>query len=183
MERKQFLLSTLASMPLLAFPQMINIKTERTTEPFKVDAGESRFNELLTFQKVNTQDIKVSSKDTDNKLTILEYTGREKTGPPLHIHFHQDEIFYIAEGKYRFVIGDKIIYAKKGDTIFGPRNVKHTWIQLTNYGKQFYMLQPDGTFEDFLRTLQALKKPPTTEKLQKIHLDHGMKILGPPLTL
>lgn len=183
MQRKQFLLSTLTSVPLLAFPQLVKAKTRNATDPFKVDAGQSRFNEVLTFHKVNNQDIKVSSKDTNDQITVLEYTGREKTGPPLHIHFHQDEIFYIAEGEYRFVIGDQVIHAKKGDTVFGPRNVKHTWIQLTDYGKQFYMLQPDATFEDFLRTLQALKKPPTPEELQKIHLDHGMKVLGPPLTI
>lgn len=170
-------------MPALAF-RHIDIEIPKSTrEPFKVDAGKSRFNELLTFRGINSQSIKISSKDTDNKLTLLEYTGREKTGPPLHIHFHQDEIFYIVEGEYRFVIGDLVIYAKKGDTVFGPRNVKHTWIQLTDYGRQLYTLQPDGTFEDFLRKCQALTKSPTAEVLQKIHMDHGMKVLGPPLTL
>jgi quercetin 2,3-dioxygenase len=183
MKRKNFLLTGFALAPAIAFPKLSKPGGLRATAPFKVEAGKSRFNEILTFRKVNSQDIKVSSKDTGNKLTVLEYTGREKTGPPLHIHFEQDEIFYVAEGEYRFVIGDKTIHAKAGDTVFGPRNIKHTWIQLTDYGRQFYMLQPDGTFEDFLRTCQALKKEPTMEELQKIHLDHGMKILGPPLTL
>lgn len=183
MQRKQFLLSGLTLTSALAIPELLKGKNQSTKEPFKIEAGKSRFNEVLTYRKVNNQDIKISSKDTDNRLTVLEYTGREKTGPPLHIHFHQDEIFYIAEGEYRFVVGDETIHAKKGDTVFGPRNVKHTWIQLTDYGKQFYMLQPDGTFEDFLRTCQALTKPPTAEELQKIHLDHGMKVLGPSLTI
>lgn len=183
MKRKQFLLSSLAAAPALVFPQIINKNLSQTKNPFKVDKGKTRFNEALTFRKINDQNIKVSSKDTDNQLTVLEYVGREKTGPPLHIHFHQDEIFYIAEGEYRFVIGDKEIIAKKGDTVFGPRNLKHTWIQLTDYGRQIYMLQPDGTFEGFLRTLQALKNPPSQKELQKIHLDHGMKVLGPPLKL
>lgn len=157
-------------------------KPENTTNLFKADAGQSRFNEVLTFPKINDQGIKVSSKDTNGLLTVLECTGREKTGPPLHIHFHQDEIFYIVEGEYRFMIGEQLVHAKKGDTVFCPRNVKHTWIQLTDYGKQLYILQPDGTFEDFLKTCQALKKPPTPKELQKIHLDHNMKVLGPPLT-
>lgn len=182
MKRKSFLFSGLALAPAFALPGLVKFEWEKTTGPFKVDAGQSRFNEVLTFGKVNSQDIKISSKDTDNKLTVLEYTGREKIGPPLHIHFHQDEIFYVAEGEYRFVIGENTFDAKAGDTVFGPRNVKHTWIQLTDYGRQYYMLQPDGTFEDFLRTCQSLKSKPTKDELQQIHLDHGMKVLGPPLT-
>lgn len=182
MKRKQFLLSTLAAVPLVGFVRAQKLGS-RTVKPFKVDAGKSRFNEVLTYHEVNSQHIKVSKKDTASLLSILEYTGREKVGPPLHIHFEEDEIFYIVEGEYRFVVGDEEILAKAGDTIFLPRNIPHTWIQLTEKGKQIYMLQPAGRFEEFLGKLQSLKTPPTEEELQNIHLAHGMKILGPPLTL
>lgn len=182
MHRKQFLLSTICATPIILFAQT-GKRTKTPGKPFKVDAGQNRFNEKLTFRGINTQDIKVSKQDTGNRLSVLEYTGYEKTGPPLHVHFNEDEVFCITEGEYRFVVGDKKIIAKSGDTVFLPRNVPHTWIQLTEKGKHTYMLQPSGTFEEFLREMQALTKPPTEEELQKIHLRHGMKVLGPPLTL
>lgn len=170
----------LAAWPLSTLAQ---IRFPSAVDPFKVEAGKSRFPETLTFRAVNKQDIKVSKTDTDALLSILEYTGNEQAGPPLHIHFHQDEIFYIAEGEYRFVIGSQEILAKKGDTLFAPRNIPHTWMQLSKKGKQFYILQPSGTFEEFLRELQNLKTPPGPDELQAIHLKHGMKVLGPPLSV
>lgn len=45
------------------------------------------------------------------------------------------------------------------------------------------MAQPAGTLEDFFQELNDLKKPPTEEEAQKIHLAHGMKVIGPPLSL
>jgi quercetin dioxygenase-like cupin family protein len=180
MQRKEFLLTTLAATPLSVLAQL-NKKPPKS--PFKVEGGKSRFNETLTFRGINKQDIKVSKKDTNSLLSVLEYTGNEKAGPPLHIHYNEDEIFYITEGEYRFAVGNEEIRAKAGDTVFLPRNVPHTWIQLTERGRHLYMLQPSGTFEEFLRELQALAKPSTEEELQAIHLKHGMKVLGPPLTI
>lgn len=180
MQRKKFLLTALAATPVSLFAQL---RYKSVVTPFKVDAGKSRFEETLTFRGINKQDIKVSKKDTDSLLSILEYTGNEKAGPPLHIHFHQDEIFYIAKGEYRFVVGNTEMIAKEGDTVFLPKNIPHTWIQLSEKGKQVYMLQPSGTFEEFLRELQNMTKPPTEEEIQAIHLKHGMKVLGPPLTI
>ena len=81
------------------------------------------------------------------------------------------------------MVGGEEMTAKVGDTIFLPRNVPHTWIQLTEKGKMLYVLQPAGKFEEFLLKLQSLTNQPTEEELQKIHLAHDMKILGPPLTL
>ena len=44
---------------------------------------------------LSPNNIKVSSKDTNGQLTVFEYIGKEKGGPPLHIHPNQDEIFFI----------------------------------------------------------------------------------------
>ncbi len=158
-------------------------KGTRPKKAFKVDSGKARFNAAFTFRQVNRQDVKVSGKDTDKGFSMLEYIGKENAGPPLHIHFSQDEVFYVVEGEYRFVVGGEEMTAKAGDTVFLPRNVPHTWIQLTQSGKMLYVLQPAGSFEEFLTNLQSLTAPPTEEELQKIHLAHEMKVLGPPLTL
>lgn len=68
-----------------------------------------------------------------------------------------------------------------GNIIFLPRKIPHTWVQLSDEGKMLYMLQPSGSFEDFLRELQAFPHPPSEAELQQIHIKHGMKVLAPPL--
>lgn len=181
MHRKEFLITTLAVTPLLAFPQLKK-KGNNPKKPFVVNAGKSRFNEAIKLG-LNTNDVKVSKTDTDNQLTIFEYTGYEKVGPPLHLHFFQDEIFYVTEGAYRFVVGEEKMQLTAGDTIFLPRNIPHTWVQLTDKGKLVYMVQPAGTMEKFFQELNNLTGPPTREEIQKIHIAHGMKVIGPPLII
>lgn len=150
---------------------------------FIVKAGEARSGVHTPFQGVNPNDVKISGKDTDGQLAVFEYIGTQKVGPGLHVHFHQDEVFHVIEGEYRFQLGNEKSILKAGDTIFLPRNIPHTWIQLSDTGKLIYTLQPAGQLEEFFVKLSALKGPPTQAELDKITLDHGMKNVGPPLSL
>lgn len=156
--------------------------TEQAEKPFIVKAGEARFDKRTLFRGVNPNELKVASKDTNGMLTIFEYAGKEKIGPPLHVHSQQDEIFYILEGEYLFQVGDDKFMAKAGDTVFGPRNIAHTWVQRSDTGKMMYLVQPAGTMEEFFAELSQLKGPPTEAQVQKIHQAHGMTVLGPPLS-
>ena len=47
-------------------------------------------------------------------------------GPPLHIHPHTDEAFYIAEGEMTFQLGDQEVVAGAGAFVFVPRGMVHT---------------------------------------------------------
>jgi quercetin 2,3-dioxygenase len=182
MQRKQFLASSMSILPVLAFPQLVQ-KKEAPKKPFVIAAGKGRFNESFLFKGKSPNDIKISKSDTGNQLAVFEYIGYEKTGPALHLHFFQDEIFYVAAGEYRFVVGEDTLLLKAGDTIFLPRNIPHTWIQLTDTGKLLYFVQPAGKMEEFFRTMNNFKHPPTQEEIDSIHKAHDLKVVGPPLTL
>ena len=154
---------------------------ERTNKGFVVKASESRFDEKTLIGGKSPNDIKVSQRDTNGDLTVFEFTGNEKGGPPLHIHPHQDEIFFIIQGEYLFQVGDDKHTLKAGDTIFLPRAVPHTFAQLTDSGKMFFLFQPSGKMEDYFRVLGNLTAPPTPEDGAKIFADHDMIVVGPPL--
>jgi quercetin dioxygenase-like cupin family protein len=181
MQRKQFLFATMAATPLFSFSELLG-KKNGIKKLFMIKGGKSRFNEVTKLGP-NANDIKVSRKDTNNQLSVFEYRGYEKSGPPLHVHFSQDEIFQVTEGSYRCVVGEEQMQLNVGDTIFLPRNIPHTWIQLTDKGRLVYLVQPAGTMEEFFRQMGALTQPPTQEQAQKIHTAHGMKVVGPPLSL
>jgi quercetin dioxygenase-like cupin family protein len=182
MKRKHFLLTTLTAMPALAVAQM-NASKKSTTKPFIVRAEGARYGSPMKYRGVHPNNIIISRKDTDNALSVFAYTGYAKIGPSLHLHIDQDEIFCVAEGKYRFVVGDETHELNAGDTIFLPRNIAHSWIQLSEQGKLIYAAQPAGTLEDFFIEMNELKKPPTEDEVHAIHKKHGMKVVGPPLTL
>lgn len=186
MKRKDFITTALLATPALAIGNTTKTSTPAplsATEPFIVPAGKSRFGNDTKFMGVHPNDLKISSKDTGGQLSVFEYTGYAKIGPPLHIHHQQDEIFTVISGQYRFKAGDKQFDLNAGETIFLPRGIPHTWIQLTEQGKLIYFLQPAGKMEEFFIAMNNLKAPPTPELLDKIHADHDMKIVGPPLTL
>jgi quercetin 2,3-dioxygenase len=181
MQRRNFLMTTAASIPAFAIGKTTKSEPERTKKGLVVKATESRFTEKTLLGGKNPNDIKVSSKDTDGNLTIFEYSGYEKGGPPLHKHLMQDEIFFIVEGEYLFQVGEEKHQLKKGDTIFLPRNIPHAFAQLTETGKMFFLFQPSGKMEDFFRVLGNLTSAPSPEQAGKIFADHDMTIVGPPL--
>lgn len=181
MKRRKFLLATAITLPAIGFTQALPEAQERSKKGFVVKANASRFNETTKLGGKSPNDIKVSAKDTNQNLAIFEYVGNEKGGPPLHVHLKQDEVFYIVEGEYLFQVGDEQFNLKAGDTIFLPRNVPHTFAQLTEKGKMFFLFQPAGKMEDFFRANAALSGPPSPEQGAKLFADHEMKVLGPPL--
>lgn len=184
MQRRKFIATTMAAIPALAIGQPADIANSKTEEGFVVKANESRFNEsTLLFGGTSPNDIKISGKDTDGKLGVFEYTGNVKGGPPLHIHYEQDEIFFVVEGEYKFKVGEAIHELKKGDTIFLPRKVAHAFTQISEKGKMYFMFQPAGTMEDYFRKLATFTAPPTPEEGAKLFADHQMKVVGPPLDM
>ncbi|MCY7352624.1 MAG: cupin domain-containing protein [Cytophagaceae bacterium] len=186
MQRRKFLADATVASTLVATSLMAKAETivpADTPKPFTVKAGEARFGVHTPFRGVNPNDLKISGKDTGGQLAVFEYIGREKIGPALHVHYEQDEVFSVIEGEYLFQVGDEKFTAKTGDTVFGPRKVPHTWIQVSDTGKLAYMVQPAGQLEEFFLALSALKAPPTEEQLQKLTIAHGMKNVGPPLSL
>jgi quercetin dioxygenase-like cupin family protein len=185
MQRKEFLTRSALAIPALGFLPSAFAKTTGGTaaKPFVVDAGKSRFGEVVKFLGVHPNDLKISGKDTGGQLSVFEYIGSAQVGPMLHIHFNQDEIFTVTEGSYRFVAGDETHVLTAGQTIFLPRNIAHTWIQLTDSGRMIYFLQPAGKMEEFFNYMNNLKGRPSDEEMNRIHAAHDMKVVGPPLEL
>jgi quercetin 2,3-dioxygenase len=184
MKRRKFILSSLSATPLVVSGAELK-STERSTKGFVVKAGSSRFAEKTKIGGLNPVDLKVSQKDTDGMLSISEYTGFTKGGPPLHIHPNQDEMFIILEGEHLFQLGDEQYHLMAGDTIFIPRNVPHAPAQLSERGKYLFFFTPSGQMDDFFRVLGNLPVTgqPSPEQMAKLFETHGMKIVGPPLTV
>ena len=130
-------------------------------------------------------DIKVSAKDTAGMLSVSEYTGYTKGGPPLHIHPAQDEIFIILEGEHLFQLGNEQHRLTAGDTIFIPRNTPHAPAQLSDVGRYLFFFTPSGKMEDFFRALASATSAgqPSPPAFVKLFTDHDMQVVGPPLKI
>jgi quercetin 2,3-dioxygenase len=183
MQRRKFIITSIAAAPLMGLSPVTAAENKPAAKSFVVKSGQDRFNEPIKYRGISPNLVKVSAKDTGGQFSIFEYEGFAKMGPELHVHLKQDETFYILEGEYLFQVGEEKHTLKAGDTIFLPRNIPHTWLQLTDKGKLMYMLQPAGKMEEFFKAMNALKTIPTPEEVNRISAAHDVKVVGPPLTL
>ena len=126
MKRSKFIASTIVFAAVLVTAKSTEEKqNSRTDKGFKVKAGEGRIHRHIKLKGVNSNilDVKVSGKDTDGGFAVFEQTSiSQGRGTPLHIHYLQDEIFYVIEGEYNFRVGQDKFKMYDGETIFLPKN-------------------------------------------------------------
>lgn len=107
-----------------------------------------------------------------------------KGGPPRHLHLAQDEWFYAREGTFAFEVGDQKFTLKPGDSLFAPRMVPHVWAHVGDApGTLLLAVQPAGTMEEFFRKSVRMPTLPTPEQANAMFAAHGMKVVGPPLSV
>ena len=147
---------------------------------FVIRESEGRFNELYHIMGF-VLSLKVSGKDTNQQLSMYFGTYKKNDGPPLHVHYKQDEQFYIVDGEILFQVGTEKYTLKSGDTIFLPKNVPHTFLVLSETGKLFFQTNPSGKTEAFFKKLSELGPTASMDDVQKLHLAHDLSIVGPPL--
>jgi mannose-6-phosphate isomerase-like protein (cupin superfamily) len=110
---------------------------------------------------------KVLSEDTGGAYAILEQEVPADHGPPLHVHHHETEVFYILDGQFEVTISDQKVPAPAGAMIVGPRDIPHTFrnvgptmghLLLTVIPGRFanYFIEVDGIPDHDLATIKAL---------------------------
>jgi quercetin dioxygenase-like cupin family protein len=68
-----------------------------------------------------------TGKETGGQFALLDTTVSEGHEPPPHTHSKEDETFYLLEGELILRVDEETLHAKKGDLVFLPRNVQHSW--------------------------------------------------------
>ena len=72
-------------------------------------------------------DMKVllTSEATGGAISVILVWRKPGEGPPDHVHFGQEEMFFIVEGRYEMTVGDQTATVGPGTIVFIPRNVVH----------------------------------------------------------
>ncbi|MFD0850921.1 quercetin 2,3-dioxygenase [Actinomadura adrarensis] len=130
-----------------------------------------------------TMSILASKRDTNGVLGVVEVAGPRGSVPPLHVHRHEDEAFYVLEGEYSVFIGDNVIAASSGGWVWGPRGVPHGYQVNSERGRHLSLVMPGG-FEAFFEEVSAIATPdadPRNEasRIAEIAARYGVQLLGP----
>jgi len=177
MERRTFLQA--AIFPLIALGQ--SSLPQRPPRVVRVAHGADRFNKKRTIAGANQITYKVSGQDTQGGLFLFEQVSLRKGGPPRHLHYNQEEWFYVMEGEYVFEVGQERMRLRPGDSLLAPRKVPHVWAYVGETpGKILIGFQPAGKMETFF---QEAAKLPDFAADQKLYRACEMEIVGPRLPL
>ena len=101
-------------------------------------------------------------------------------GTPLHKHLEQDETFHIINGRFRFIVDDKEVFANDGTTLFVPRNTPHSLLNIGESTAKIISVLTPGVHGGFvLNVPEAEKAGASNEELSEIAGSYGAVILGP----
>ncbi len=188
MNRNSFLKASIAIGTFLNAPFVAVAKKnskKRVGKAIKVDAGKDRFDNPISLFDGDTFYTKVSAADTDGDVYVFESTRVKEGGPSFHLHYEQDEFWYVLKGEFLFKVGEETFTAKAGDTVFGPRQVPHAFAKIGEGEARLLMFfQPAGKMEKMFKDISegATKNITTDEDKDKFFHEYGLKRVGPPLT-
>lgn len=127
---------------------------------------------------------KLTGEDTNGALDLVEGTIGYQAGPVMHIHQDQDEIFYILDGSLHWRIGEETLDTEAGDTVYVPRGVPHTYINLSEKPARAIAVFSPGGFDRFMDAWTALlATSPSPEEMGELAARYNQVAVGPPLAV
>ena len=136
---------------------------------------------------------KAVSEETGGEYSLYETTAPPQLGAPPHIHHRETEAFYVLEGEFEFLKGERTVRAGVGEFVRVPRGVVHGF---TNVGDEparlLGIVTPGGLHEKMLAEIgekakaETLPPPPEgspdmteMETAMETALSYGTELLPP----
>jgi mannose-6-phosphate isomerase-like protein (cupin superfamily) len=116
-----------------------------------VGATEGRY---VHFRALGTRYI-VTGEQTGGTLAVVEHDLTPRSlGAPMHTHEREDEVSHVLSGRLGVQIGDEVLEAGPGETVFKPRGVAHAFWNPGDEPVRFVeMITPAG-FEHYFADLE-----------------------------
>ena len=129
-------------------------------------------------------EVKASAADTGGQYTLVEITAPAGLEAPLHVHYREDEGFYVLEGSVTILVGEETVALGAGQHALGPRDIPHRFTVGPDGARMIWVLTPGG-FENFIDDVSVPAAAPTVppasvlppENAAEIVLRHGMELL------
>lgn len=125
---------------------------------------------------------------SEDAMTFIEADLEGGHAPPLHVHEHEDEVFYVLAGKVRFRCADEEFETGSGDCVFVPRGARHAF-RVGADGARTLMVSNSPALARFMRaggiSADGVPRPaPAPDDLERVVAlapRYDMTVVGPPL--
>ncbi|HEU4672605.1 MAG TPA: quercetin 2,3-dioxygenase [Candidatus Limnocylindrales bacterium] len=132
--------------------------------------------------------VKADDATSDGRLALVEALAFRSTEPPLHVHHHEDEAWYVLDGQMTFYVADEAHVATAGSFVYAPMGLPHTFTVDVEPTRVLVLSTPAG-FEHFALELGTAatddERPadlemPSPDVLGPIGERYGIEVVGPP---
>ncbi len=170
-----------------------------TTEPRKgAPGGQAQYARRMNQESsVSYMDclfsIMAGSEETDGRFGLIEMVAPKGREPSRHLHYTDDEGFYVLEGELTFYVGEEIYEASPGTFVFLPHGIPHSYTFETDAVRMLSIVAPGGLERHFRNSrfsepARALTPPPPAadpdpellEAMAKDLASYGTEVVGPP---
>jgi len=132
--------------------------------------------------------VKLDEAGSAGRFSVVEALAVRATEPPIHIHHHEDEAWYVIDGHMTFHVDGKAYEAPSGSFVLAPQGLPHTFTVDTEPTRVLVFAAPSG-FEHFALELgvpaSSDEAPPdlampTPDVLEAVGGRYGIEVVGPP---
>ncbi len=134
------------------------------------------------------------SGDTGGRFGLMEMLAPKGLGPSRHLHYHDNEGFYLLEGEITFYVGDETYAASSGTFVFLPHGVPTRTPLIPTWSGPLSMVAPGGIEAHFIdprfsKPAESLTPPPPSSEAPDMALlevmtqglvSYGTEMVGPP---
>jgi quercetin dioxygenase-like cupin family protein len=133
------------------------------------------------------------SEQTDGRFGLMEMVAPKGREPSRHLHYTDDEGFYVLEGELTFYVGEKTYAAGPGTFVYLPHGVPHSYTFQTNSVRMLSIVAPGGLEAHFrdprfsepaegttLPTPSGALDPKLLEAMAADLASYGTEVVGPP---
>jgi mannose-6-phosphate isomerase-like protein (cupin superfamily) len=175
LQRRSFLKAALSAAPAAT---LHNLLAQSALAPalHPVAAGHDRFgtSHSLGFSSLT---FKVASNDTAGNLFIIEHRDLQPgKGPALHLHYSQEEWFYVMESEVAIQVGDQRLSLHAGESILAPRSIPHAFSAIGSPAHLLIAFTPAGKMEQYF--IDGAANPSLAAKEEFMNR-YDMKWIGP----
>jgi quercetin dioxygenase-like cupin family protein len=121
--------------------------------------------------------VHLGAAETGGKFVMFTEVTRPGGGPPPHYHLHEDEWFFVLEGRVEFFKDNVWTWVPAGTAVFMPRGVVHAF---RNSGdtplRMLIQTAPTGFEVFFSRCAEEFDRPgpPDIKRIMEISAEHGI---------
>lgn len=125
---------------------------------------------------------KVTGDDTEGAFDFFTVEVAPMSGPPLHVHHHQEEAIFVLKGRFKVKVGEDVFRCETGGFAYMPKQVPHAFFNLTDeVGEVIVVYTPGGGQRFYEEFGPVARSGADRATIAALFAKHDMELLGPPL--